>query len=192
MFISRLKNMVVSSVCLSALIFSVIPASAAGVQESEPVQKGLTETSNPMLDKQSENIIGQAVKVDDSSIAKAKLAVAEIKIYGPNNFWGVTYDGISTNDFTSTTYNNIQINSWANAYQYNEASGQYKIQLKKKISWLSTQDCGTITYPYGTDLGTYVGTWSNVGTGTFYANIWHNSSPSSQKIDGQVTVYEKN
>lgn len=172
------------------LVLSV-PVSAAELERISPTI--LTEATHPATEPKSSVVIGRAVKADDSTESIARSTKKEIKIYGTNPFYGISGSngGIQTAQFTSTTYNNIQVNSWAEATNY--TSGDYNIELLRKPNWFtSAVSYGSMDYPFGLGVGTYVGTWYSVGPIDKLFCIISHSAGSTLKIDGEITVYETN
>lgn len=158
---------------ISALLITAIPVSAA------------ESISTPITDTNTAVIFGTPVKVPEISL----LAKVENKIYGENPFSGVNHNGIFTKNFTASNYTNIQINCWAKP-SVNGATGKYTITLYKPNGTTFPKNLGSKEYPFSPTGTTYVGTWSNVGTGTFTAEITVTDGTTNQTIDGGITVYE--
>lgn len=178
------KYVLSSSLCLALVTGSVASVNATPSISEAKVDR-LNETQNPMtVSKSSGAPIGVAEPLADSQF-RIMSPVNEKEIYS-FTFTGVTYSGLQSKTFSSTG-KNIQINSQADADNYNYASGDYYIELWKK-RWFGSDTKGKLKYPFGTQT-VYVGKWSDVGDGDFFFTVWVDSD-LPQKIDGAGKVYQ--
>ncbi|OBZ11384.1 hypothetical protein [Bacillus sp. FJAT-26390] len=172
----------------SVLCFTIVASSLTAVSAaSNP--NALTPETHPLLDNHIDNNkISYAAPLNSSKFGAFAVPPGEVWL-DDFDFYGVTPNGAVQTDSVKSTGKNIQVNSQADAANYNQASGEYGITLYKK-NWLGVGvSQGQINYPFGSKT-VYVGTWRGVDTGTFYLGIKTISSTTSQKIDGSGKVYQ--
>ncbi|MBD2871389.1 hypothetical protein [Paenibacillus arenilitoris] len=183
-----LKYFTASAICLVAVSGLMSAASAAprtGILTPE------THSLSPEEVIESDKPITYAVPLDSSSFKALSVPPGEQWLYD-FQFWGVTPAGtVKTDTFEVVGGDNVQVNSQADADNYNQASGDYGVTLYKK-NWLGIGvSQGQINYPYGSQT-VYVGTWWGVGDGSYYVGFKTISSTTSQKIDGEGSIYQNN